>query len=523
MIKQIRLLTKVSLCNLFGINEFRYTKDTKKKNRYYLMSILWCFLIAVLIFYVGALSYGLCHLHMGHVLPGVLTMTVSIIVFLFTMFKAGPVLFDRKAYERQITLPVTVPAVIISRFLTMYITNMCLGWLVMIPGMIVYGVMERPELFFYLYGLLGSIFLPLLPLTVASVIGALITGISSRWKRKNLVAIVLSMLVVCIIMFGSISMSRMDEAQMTDLLLHMAELLEEQIHNIYPPAIWLTEAVIRGNVGMLLLFLGVSLGCFLVFLEILRHVYERICSSLSANEAEGNYKMKELTSKSIMRSMVERELRHYFSSTVYVTNTLVSYVLMVVTAIAVLVMGKESIENMMGIPGILERALPVALGALAVMMPTTACSISMEGKHWWLMQTLPVRKKDLLGSKVWANLLVVFPFYLVSEIVLMIALKPEPVSMICLLLLPAVYIVFGANMGIWINGKFPVFDWENETRVVKQSAAGFLMILVGVVVGMVPIGLLIYFREVSAVLVDIGLAVLLSGITVFLRVRENNA
>ena len=32
MIRQIKLLTGVSLCNLFGVNEFRYTKDKKKKS-----------------------------------------------------------------------------------------------------------------------------------------------------------------------------------------------------------------------------------------------------------------------------------------------------------------------------------------------------------------------------------------------------------------------------------------------------------------------------------------------------------
>ena len=35
MIRQIKLLTKLQICNLFGINEVRFTKDKKKKARFW--------------------------------------------------------------------------------------------------------------------------------------------------------------------------------------------------------------------------------------------------------------------------------------------------------------------------------------------------------------------------------------------------------------------------------------------------------------------------------------------------------
>lgn len=502
MRKQISLLTKLSVCNLFGWNEFRFTKDAKKKARYYLMGGLWTFLIVMLVLYVGSMSYGLCYLKMGTLVPAVFSMCVSLVVFLFTMFKAGAVLFDQKAYEGQISLPVTVQAVIVSRFLGMYLTCLLLSMLVIVPGMTVYGVLEQPGLLFYLYGIIGCMFLPLLPLTAASMIGAVITGISVRWRKKNLVEIVLSLLVVCVIFLGSIRLSRMEDAQMKDLFLHLADLLEAQIGTIYPPAVWLSKAMVEGEIDYLFLFVSVSIGCFFVFFLILQHFYEKICNLLSANEARRDYQMNTLSIKSVRRSMIERELRHYFSSTVYVTNTMVGYVLMVVTALAVLIMGTEQLENMVGLPGIVERVLPVMLGAMPVLMPMSSCSISMEGKQWWLLQTLPVSKRDVIRSKIWANLLVVFPFYLVSEVIVMIALKPGVTSALCLFLVPAVYILFGARMGVVINLLFPVFDWENETRVVKQSAATFITMLAGAIVGMVPLGALIYFAEFPALAVN---------------------
>ena len=62
------------------------------------------------------------------------------------------------------------------------------------------------------------------------------------------------------------------------------------------------------------------------------------------------------------------------------------------------------------------------------------------------------------------------------------------------MIVPALYALFGAVAGVLINRKLPVFDWDNETRVVKQSASTFLSMLLGLIVGMGPLALLIYFH-----------------------------
>lgn len=102
---------------------------------------------------------------------------------------------------------------------------------------------------------------------------------------------------------------------------------------------------------------------------------------------------------------------------------------------------------MVGMPGIVEKVLPIMLGALPAMMPTTACSV---------------------------------------------------------------YILFGAKAGIVINRKFPVFDWENETRVVKQSVSTLLMLLVGAVVGLLPLAAIIYFSQIPTVVIYAVFVILLS-------------
>ncbi len=505
MTRQIRLLTKLSLYGMFGFNEFRHTRDGKKKLRFCLMGALWVLLILMLAGYVGLTSYGLTSIGMGYFVPAVLGMLVSLVTFFFTMTKAGPMLFDQRSYEKQVALPVEAKSIIVSRFLSMYLTDMMLGLVVMLPGMAVYGVAERPGLTFYLYGFFVILFLPLLPLTAASVVGALIAGIAGRWKRGNLASILLTMIFMCVVLVGSMSLGRLDESQLGAMMEEMALQMERQIGRLYPPAIWISEAMVSGKAAGLLLFLGVSLGCFLIFLEILGRFYGRVCQMLSAREARGNYQMERLQAKSVMRSLVEREGRRYFASSVYVVNTLTGELMMVLLAVGVALAGREAVDQLLGLPGAVDRTLPVLLGAMPVMMPLTACSLSMEGKSWWMTQTLPVTRRELIWGKVTLQLIVALPFYLVSEAALIVALRPGLPEAVCLLAVPAAYILFGARAGIAVNEKFPVFDWDSEVKVVKQGASAFVMVVIGLVSAAVPI---------IALFVLEGMAVFVYGATV---------
>ena len=382
---------------------------------------------------------------------------------------------------------------------------MMLGLVVMLPGMVVYGVAERPGLTFYLYGFFVILFLPLLPLTAASVVGALIAGIAGRWKRGNLASILLTMIFMCVVLVGSMSLGRLDESQLGAMMEEMALQMERQIGRLYPPAIWISEAMVSGKAAGLLLFLGVSLGCFLIFLEILGRFYGRVCQMLSAREARGNYQMERLQAKSVMRSLVEREWRRYFASSVYVVNTLTGELMMVLLAVGVALAGREAVDQLLGLPGAVDRTLPVLLGAMPVIMPLTACSLSMEGKSWWMTQTLPVSRRELIWSKVNLQLIVALPFYLVSEAALIVALRPGLAEAVWLLAVPAAYILFGARVGIAVNEKFPVFDWDSEVKVVKQGASAFVMVVIGLVSAAVPI---------IALFVLEGMAVFVYGATV---------
>jgi ABC-type transport system involved in multi-copper enzyme maturation permease subunit len=133
-------------------------------------------------------------------------------MLVLSFFKAGSVLFSMKSYDIMVSLPVTKSAILISRFVTMYVTNLLFSLIVMIPGLAVHICFTKPGISFYLISLIAVLFAPLLPLTLSSILGAGIKAVSSRMKKKNLVETFLTVALVVIIMVGSFSMGTEAEA-----------------------------------------------------------------------------------------------------------------------------------------------------------------------------------------------------------------------------------------------------------------------------------------------------------------------
>ena len=488
MRKSVWLLSRLQLCNLFRFNEVRYTKDSAMKKRAVLLGVAWLMVLVILVGYVVALSVGLAMLGLADIIPVYLYTLMSVIILFLSFFKAGNILFSQKSYEMLIPLPVTKTAIIVSRFVTMYVTNLLAGFLVMLPGMVVYGIYVKPGISFYLVALIGTLFLPLLPLTISSMVGALITAAASRMKHKSLGETLLMVLVIVIALGGSMLWGEQAEQMDRENFQNLAVILRGAIGSIYPPAIWFANAL-NGDMAALGWLVMVSVLCFVLFALVVGRFFSQICAALNATVARNNYRMEKLQTSSLLKTLWKKEWKRYFSSSAYVTNTIVGYVLAVVLAATMLVVGVEKMVAEIGIAGgeeVVYSVLPFLIAVMFGISTTSACAISIEGKNRWILQTLPVPNKAIMDSKLLLNLSIAAPFYVIIEVLLWIALQPDWVNGLLLLLIPAVYICFLAVVGLAVNLAFPVYQWENEVQVVKQSMAVLFTMLIGMAGGIIP-------------------------------------
>lgn len=480
--KQIKLLTKIELCNLFGFNVFRHTKDKKAKKKSIAMAMLMGVLLMILMFYIVALSYGLIMLEAERIIPAYLITIASVLTLMFSVFKTGAVIFRKKGYDIISSLPLSNNAIVMSRFLRLYVENFTVTSLVVLPGLIVYEIFIQPEFLFYVIGILSIFVIPLIPVTIASGIGALITGISSRMKHQALVETGISILFVLILMFGSFALSENANEITTDMMKNFTNMVTDVLGKVYPPAVILGNAIVQGDILKFLLISIVSFAVFSIVVMIVAAKFDMICSRLYCTFAKHDYKMKELEKHSVWKALVVREAKRYFASGSYVTNTIIGPVMGTAFSIGLHFMNLELITAAIPVSMNVKAAVPFVIAAIFTIMNTTSVSISMEGREWWIIKTLPLRTKTILDGKILFNLCLQTPFYIVSVISAVIALNPDVMEMFWMILVPALLILFSSVFGITANLLFPKLDWENEVTVVKQSASSLIGGMSGFVV-----------------------------------------
>ena len=144
----------------------------------------------------------------------------------------------------------------------------------------------------------------------------------------------------------------------------------------------------------------------------------------------------------------------------------------------------------------------------------------MEGNNFWQIQTLPVTTKEFYDSKILANLSVAAPFYLVSVILLGLAVRPSVWELIWLLVIPGCYVIFSCVVGITVNLTFPVLKWDNEVRIVKQSASMLVTMLVGMISSILPLLVVVFTGEALAGFISLLTVVILLAVTCFLYKRN---
>lgn len=475
--RQILLLLKLDAYNLCGWNTFRHTKDPKARRRWLLLCVTWVVLVLMMAGYMLLTAVGIVQLGLAPLLPAVLYTAAAPIIFFFDTLKAGGTIFSASDYDRLVPLPVCRAAIVVSRFLSMYLQDLALSLVVLLPGLGVYAVTQRPGPVFYLFGLLGAVLLPMLPLTAACVIGAGVTAISARFRHKSLVSTLLMVLAMLVLLVGSFVVSFRAEAMSGAALLDLFAVLSQKIAGGYPPALWFAQSVTQGSVPALLLLLAASLLPMTLCLFVVQRYYSHICSALHTG-AHGHYTMRRQSSAKPLQALYGRELRRYFASAIYVTNTCLDGIMCALLGIALLVVGADKLETLLELPGILNTALPLVLGATLALMPTTASAISMEGAQWWLVRTLPVRGRDLFGAKVLVNLSVNGPGYLVGVVCACLALRPGLPGLLTIVFVPLAYLVFSSFSGLAANLALPLLEWSRDTQVVKQSSAGLVSLLI---------------------------------------------
>ena len=520
------ILLKNSFINSTGINSLSKGIDNSKEKKKLLITTATLLLIAAVICFMSTTySIGLAIVlkPMGY-LDLILVVAIlfsCILSFIMSIYKAQGTLFSSKDYDLLMSLPIKNSTILTSKILSLMSISYIETALIIIPASIVYFIYNgRLSWIFFIILAIGLFFIPMIPIIVASIIAIIMTFISSRFKHKNIATTVVGMIAVLLIMIFSMNMQNYINA-----FLENSNSIVSGLSKIYPPAMYLKDALVNYDVVNLLKFICISIIPFVIFIMIFSNTFKIINGKLSESYKKANYKVKKLETSSITKALVTQELRRYFATPIYVMNTAVGMVLLVAASIATLFVSKQTLIELLGYPEI-ANMIPISILVMLVftigISCTTNSSISLEGNRLWILKSLPIEPKDIFKGKIITNLIITIPASVIANIIFYIGLKFEFKYLLFNLIISIVFSIVSAVLGLIINLCFPKMDWTNPTTVVKQSASVMITILGIMILILALIGVsiaLVKIFSVTNMIIILTVVLILFLITLFVLIR----
>ncbi|MFS8354167.1 putative ABC transporter permease subunit [Bacillus nitratireducens] len=508
-------LLKIRLITQLGLNTFKYEKDKKKKQNKILLSASIVLVGVMLMLYCGASAYGLVKLGISEIIPVYALVISSVLTLFFTIFKANGEIFAFKDYDLLMSLPIRVGTIITSRFLYLYLLNTVFSIIIMLPMGVVYGIHEKPSVSFYFMWFVSMFIASLIPTTIAAIFGAAITAIASKFKNTNKITTTLSFIVI--ITFGFFMLKSGNAQYSLNDMNGMGAIVSEQLTKVYPLANMFQKAIVNVDIVAFILFVGISVIWYYIFVKILSLKYKQINTGITTYHMLSNYEIHSMRKESVLAALYKKEMKRFFSSTVYVINSGMG----VVMALAIVVVGPSQLIEYPGIETLLQKVAPFAIAAAISMTCTTCVSLSLEGKNVWIIKSLPIAPKMIYDSKILVNLSLSIPASIISAVLLIIGLKLDVWSSLLIVITPIAYSFFSAVWGIFINNRFGYYDWISETQIVKQSVGSFVGMFGGLITAVIP-ALLIGTATISNYRVfTFVVVIVLAIITIFLYKNES--
>ena len=483
------LLLRTLLLSTSQRNIYRYCTDKKKKRRIIGSMIGIVLLYAMLMAFSIALSVGYGTYGMISAAPVMCALTVSAIALFFTLFKTNGYLFNFREYDMLMALPFETRTIAACKFLYMYIKSLPWYLSISLAMMAGYGYYARPSFFTYPIWIILSFFLPILPMLIAAFFGFLIARVSAGFRKTNLIQTILTFLLVIFSFSLRFLIEGLFKNNKMQVTLEKTSEITDSVAGVYLPAKWFSDAVSRGSIIGFLLLVGVSAVLFAVVFVIVGSSYRNINSALKSHAAAGKYRMKAQKKRSVRQSIVFKEFKRFTGSTVYMTNAAIGEIIAALLGIVTLVVGFDKIVGFITNhapfdPVILQPAIPFFLYFCIGMVATTACSPSLEGKNYWIMQSLPIEKKTLYQGKMLFNLYLTIPFMIFSTLCFCISAKVPLAETVLYLILGVVLCAFSTAWGCVCGVKHMRLDWENEVEVIKQGTAVSLYLFPNMIVAM---------------------------------------
>ncbi len=520
--KEFAALMRLQLLSRYADYKPRHIRaQLKENNKKRLLQLFGAAVLIVylLVFLVGvenAIMDALIPMGLADLMPGLAVALGALGTLVMAFFFVMSALYFNRDAVMLAALPIRTRTLLSARLAQVWLSETCVNALILLPAGIIYALKLHEAPLYYVRLLVVWLFLSVLPVIVVTWVSTLLIRISALWKHRETVATVGGIILLAAYMavcFG-MGMATGENGELsgavTEMLISRQGIIEAML-SFFPPLRW-AAAGLTGDIGQLLLFVGVSAAAAALTVWVLGYFYRGL-SLLQGETGTAPVRRARAGASSYRQASVfaaccQREWRSLVRVSSYAVNTLPT-AFMPVFMVAALYFGIvraggvdqsaiRALESQFP-PSLIVGGMALVMGYMMGINPAAASAVSREGRGHDFYLALPITAR----TRVLAKLAVSFGLSAVGTVagtVTLMLLFPyfrgyaALALVICLL-----YGFMTTALALARDVKHPRLDWVTENEAIKQSSG----VLMGLLISW---GVLVALAVVSYFLISTGMS-----------------
>lgn len=416
------------------------------------------------------ITYGMSWLYFA-----IMGATAALFGVFGSVFNTYSSLYDAKDNDLLLSMPIPVRDIMAARLIGVYLMGLMYSGVVVIPAVGVYFITAHPGIS-GITAVIMAVMVTVLVLILSCILGWVVAKIAVKLKNKSIITVIVSIAFLG----GYYYVYFRANEIITGIVANSAAVAAKVRMSAYP--LYIFGKAFAGDVLPTIIISLIILALLAATWLIMSRTFLKLVTS-SGKTAKTVYKEKTVKQQGTDRALLRREINHFLSSPSYMLNCSLGALFMIAVAVFSLIKSDWFIGVVTRMDeDLLEYAPTFAcllLCLLSSMNILTAPAISLEGKSLWIARSLPVTSWQILRAKLKLHMLFTAVPALICSICFCIALKPELLTAMVMIILPQIFTLLCAVSGLRVNIRMPNLTWSSESGAVKQSLGIMLAMCLG--------------------------------------------
>lgn len=391
----------------------------------------------------------------------------AIIGLIGGMFSTYAILYCPKDNEMLLAMPIPPIKILLSRMLSVVVLLLLYTLPVFLPALLVSFIFFTGFNFLVLIrGLVMYATMILLLLAVSCFLGWLLAIVAAKFGGKKMVSV-----VSIIVSLGAYYLFYFQRDKILVAVTADPAVSSSFLKKTMYPFYAYGSGFEKDWIGFLI-FIAIGAVAFALAAFVLSRSFIKLITMKKGGRMK-TYVEKTASVRSSGTALLRREIRRFLGDPLYLINSGLGSIIMIVCAIAALISMKflREASPMMAYEGrsFVGPAALAALGFASGMTLLSSSSVSLEGNTIWILQTLPVSVSQILNSKLLVHLIFAGTPAAILALCLGIALDLG-VLLTAMLIIGAIAAVLLSDcFGLMLETRNPKLNWTDENMAVKQN------------------------------------------------------